>query len=47
MPAVFVGSVEQIAADMRERRERFGFSYYVITDSQFEQVAPLLEHLSC
>lgn len=41
MPAVFVGDLGQIAAAMRERRERYGFTYYVFSDAQAEELAPL------
>jgi hypothetical protein len=46
MPAVFVGTAEQVAADMRARRERYGFSYYVFSDRQAEELAPLVTLLS-
>jgi probable F420-dependent oxidoreductase len=45
MPSVLVGSVEQVAADMQARRERYGFSYYVFSDLQAEELAPLVERL--
>jgi len=32
MPAVFIGTVDEIATDMRARREEFGFSYFVVSD---------------
>jgi probable F420-dependent oxidoreductase len=41
MPAVFVGGVEQVAAEMRACRERYGFSYYIFSDRQAEELAPL------
>jgi probable F420-dependent oxidoreductase len=46
MPSVFVGSVEQIVADMEERRERFGFSYIVVTDAEIERCAPIVARLA-
>ena len=46
MPSVFVGSLEEIALTMRERRERYGFSYYVFSDAQAEELAPLVERLA-
>jgi probable F420-dependent oxidoreductase len=45
MPSVLVGSVEQVAADMLARRERYGFSYYVFSDQQAEELAPLVMRL--
>jgi probable F420-dependent oxidoreductase len=46
MPAVFVGDVSQIAATMRERRAHYGFSYYVFSDHQAEELAPLVAMLA-
>jgi probable F420-dependent oxidoreductase len=46
MPAVFVGSVEQIAAEMIARRERFGFTYFVVADSDLVAAAPVVERLA-
>ncbi|HUG15308.1 MAG TPA: hypothetical protein VMM78_09840, partial [Thermomicrobiales bacterium] len=46
MPSVFIGSVDEIVAQMRERRERYGFSYYVVSDSMMEAFAPVVERLA-
>jgi alkanesulfonate monooxygenase SsuD/methylene tetrahydromethanopterin reductase-like flavin-dependent oxidoreductase (luciferase family) len=46
VPTIFIGTVEQIAEQMLERRERFGISYYMIFDSHMEASAPLVERLS-
>jgi probable F420-dependent oxidoreductase len=46
MPSVFVGSLSQIADQMEERRARYGFSYYVVSDRQLDRVAPLVTRLS-
>jgi len=46
MPALFLGTVEQIVADMRERRERYGFSYYVLTDERMHELAPIVARLA-
>ena len=45
MPSVLIGSVEQVASDMLARRERYGFSYYVFSDHQAEDLAPLVARL--
>lgn len=45
MPAIFIGSLEQIIADMQARRERFGFSYFIVADEIMESVAPLVAAL--
>jgi probable F420-dependent oxidoreductase len=46
MPATFIGSIEQIVEDMQARREQYGFSYYVISDRQMEQCAPIVARLA-
>jgi probable F420-dependent oxidoreductase len=46
MPALFIGSLEQIAEQMQERRERYGFSYYVVSDASAELAAPLVARLT-
>lgn len=46
MPTFFVGTVEQIAEQMLERRERFGVSYYMTFDHVMEAYAPLVERLA-
>jgi probable F420-dependent oxidoreductase len=46
MPSVFIGSVEAIADQMEERRARYGFSYYVISDRRLVEAAPLVARLA-
>lgn len=46
MPTIFIGTVEQVAEQMLERRERFGISYYMTLDHMMEAYAPLVERLS-
>jgi hypothetical protein len=46
MPTIFIGTVEQIAEQMLERRERFGISYYMTFDRLMEAYTPLVERLS-
>ena len=46
MPSVFIGTVEQIIADMQMRREQFGFSYYVVFDHAMEEVTPIISRLA-
>jgi probable F420-dependent oxidoreductase len=45
MPGVFIGSPDQIVEDLHARRERFGFSYYVLSDRHLEAAAPIVERL--
>jgi probable F420-dependent oxidoreductase len=46
MPAMFIGSIEQIVGDMQARREQYGFSYYVVSDKQIEACAPIVARLA-
>jgi hypothetical protein len=46
MPSIFIGSVEQIAEQMEERRERYGLSYYIVSDAQMEACAPIVARLA-
>lgn len=45
MPSVFVGNLEQIGSTMLERRARYGFSYYIFSDTHAAAFAPLVERL--
>ena len=45
MPSVFIGSVSEIVDQMEERRARYGFSYYVVSDRHLDRVAPLVARL--
>jgi probable F420-dependent oxidoreductase len=44
MPIVLVGTVDEICADLVERRERFGFSYIVVHD--IDALAPVVARLA-
>jgi probable F420-dependent oxidoreductase len=46
MPSVFIGSIEQIVDEMRARRDRYGFSYYVVLDRAMQTVAPIVGRLA-
>ena len=46
MPSVFIGSLDHVADEMRARRERYGFSYYVILDRAMTATAPLVARLA-
>jgi len=46
MPSMLIGSYDQIAGTLVERRTRYGFSYYVFSDEQIDAVAPLVAELS-
>jgi probable F420-dependent oxidoreductase len=46
MPFVFIGSIDEIAAQMHERRERLGFSYFIVDDTNVDPLAPLVARLA-
>ena len=45
MPAIFLGTIDEICAQMRDRRERHGVSYFVLDDVTMEAAAPIVERL--
>ncbi|NDL58344.1 LLM class F420-dependent oxidoreductase [Phytoactinopolyspora mesophila] len=45
-PFVLIGTAEQIAEQLRENRERFGFSYIVVHEPYMREFAPVIEKLS-
>ena len=45
-PSIFIGSVDQIVEEMHARRDRYGFSYYVVFDQAIEKVAPIVARLA-
>ncbi len=46
MPSIFIGSVEQISEQLVGRRERYGFSYYIVSDADMETFAPIVARLA-
>ena len=46
MPSMLVGSVDQIAEDLEAWRVQYGFSYYVVSDSELEAFAPVVAKLA-
>lgn len=46
MPAIYIGSLDQIAADMERRRAELGFSYVVVSDEIQVVCAPLVSRLA-
>ncbi|MFD0687488.1 TIGR03621 family F420-dependent LLM class oxidoreductase [Actinomadura fibrosa] len=42
MPSQFVGRPEDMAEQMLARRDRYGFTYYLIPDSAMEEFAPVI-----
>ncbi|MGP4029091.1 TIGR03621 family F420-dependent LLM class oxidoreductase [Actinomadura sp. 3N407] len=46
MPSQFVGPPEHIAEQMLTRRDRFGFTYYQVSDEVMEEFAPVVALLT-
>jgi probable F420-dependent oxidoreductase len=46
MPSFAIGSQEQIVEQLYSRRERYGFSYYIVTDRQLQQFAAVVARLA-
>jgi probable F420-dependent oxidoreductase len=46
MPSVFIGSVDEIADRMEERRDLYGFSYFVASDRVLDRAAALVARLA-
>jgi probable F420-dependent oxidoreductase len=46
MPTTFIGSPDQIRADMRERQERYGLSYLVAADNALPALAEIASGLT-
>jgi probable F420-dependent oxidoreductase len=46
MPSMFVGPVGRIADAMWARRDRYGFSYYVVADEDVEPFGPVVAQLA-
>ncbi|MFF9482045.1 TIGR03621 family F420-dependent LLM class oxidoreductase [Streptomyces sp. NPDC014733] len=44
-PTVLIGTPAEIAGQLHERRERFGFSYITVLDPVMEEFAPVIEEV--
>jgi hypothetical protein len=42
MPTIFIGSPDQIRADLQARRERFGLSYLVVGEDEMPALAEII-----
>jgi probable F420-dependent oxidoreductase len=45
-PHALIGSVDDIVADLQQRREQYGFSHIVISDDKIDEFAPIVEQLT-
>lgn len=46
LPFELIGTIDQIVADLEERRERFGISYITVYEPYMEAMAPVIERLA-
>ncbi len=46
MPSVLIGSVDQIMEKIQLLRERYAFSYFVVSDTSLEAFAPIVNQLT-
>ncbi|MBM7170153.1 TIGR03621 family F420-dependent LLM class oxidoreductase [Streptomyces sp. G44] len=46
LPVMLFGTVQQIAEQLREQRERFGFSYIVVLDHAMDAFGPVIAELA-
>ena len=44
-PVVLIGTIDEIAAQLRERRERYGISYFCVHEQSLEDFAPVIKEL--
>ena len=45
-PVALIGSVDEIVEVLRERRQRFGFTYIVVHEAEMEAFAPVVAALA-
>ena len=45
-PQILIGSVDELVERLQERRERYGFSYIVVTEPNMETLAPVVARLA-
>ena len=43
---MLIGTVDQMVEDLQARRERWGFSYYVISEPYLDAFAPVVARLA-
>lgn len=46
MPSLLIGTVDEIVETMQRRRDEFGFSYYIVSDTIADDFVPIVESLS-
>lgn len=46
MPAVLAGPPDHVVETMRRRREQYGLSYFIVSDSALDAAVPVLERLA-
>jgi alkanesulfonate monooxygenase SsuD/methylene tetrahydromethanopterin reductase-like flavin-dependent oxidoreductase (luciferase family) len=46
MPSVLIGTADRIADQLHERRDRYGLSYFVVSDQDMTALAPTVQLLA-
>lgn len=46
MPSFLIGTLDEIVETIRQRRDEFGFSYYIVSDRIADAFAPIVERLA-
>ena len=46
VPIALVGTVDQICETLEQRRERWGFTYWVVHEAEMEALAPVVERMT-
>ncbi len=46
MPSMLIGSIDQISEKLLSSREKYYFSYFVVSDTHMETFAPIVAQLS-
>lgn len=46
VPIALVGTVDQICETLEERRERWGFTYWVVHEAEMEALAPVVQRMT-
>ncbi len=44
-PVALIGTIDEIAAQVRERRQRYGITYFCVHEPYFEEFAPVIKEL--
>ena len=46
MPSIAIGTAGEIASQLCQLRERYGFSYFIVADQHLDRFAPIVDELT-